>query len=265
MRTRSAKPESGHLQSREPTPMPNGTEAIATRSQSLLKARTYDFSGMLSPKKGFDVSRKEILNSLRDCAKMIGSRRITIKQYDAWPHRVLSSHQIAVRFSGWDVALKEAGLEVRATSTGNAVEMVEIFLDCWEDYNDVPTVKNLSNHLKKINSKFSISMYTRYFGGVRRLAIQIVKYNKGEISENQLLDKYFRKGANRGSISAKLRYMVFVRDQFTCVSCGRSVNRDGVRLEIDHKVPVSTGGTSEFSNLQTLCIDCNRGKGDAAP
>ncbi|WP_211607980.1 HNH endonuclease [Paraburkholderia nemoris] len=241
--------------------MQNGTEANATRSQSLLKVRKYDFSGVLSPKKGFDVSRKEILNSLRDCAKVIGCRRITIKQYDAWPHRVLCSRQIAVRFGGWDIALTEAGLEVRTTSTGNAVEMVELFMDCWEDCNDVPTIKTLSNHLYKINSKFSPTMYSRYFGGLRRLAIKIVKYKNGEISENQLLDKFCKKGADRGSISAKLRYTVFERDQFTCVSCGRSSKRDSVRLEIDHKIPVSRGGTSELSNLQTLCIDCNRGKG----
>ncbi|VWB64763.1 hypothetical protein BLA15816_03056 [Burkholderia lata] len=266
MRTRPPKrSESSHVRSREAAPLQKSTEAIGTqsRTQSLLKARRYDFSGVLSPKKGFDVSKKEILNSLRDCAKAIGTRRITIKQYDAWPHRVLCSHQIAARFGGWDIALKEADLEIRTTSKGNAVEMVELFMDCWEYCNDVPTVKTLSNHLKKVNSKFSYAMYSRYFGGVRRLAIRIVQYKQGEISESQLLDKYHQKVRVRGSISAKLRYRVFERDQFACVSCGRNFNRDNVQLEIDHIIPVSRGGTNEFSNLQTLCIDCNRGKGDA--
>ena len=262
MRTRSpVKSESSRLRSHERTLKRNETEAIATRSQSLLKVRTYDFSGALSPKKGFDVSKKAIVNSLRDCAKDIGSRRITIKQYDAWPHRVLCSRQIAARFGGWDIALKEAGLEIRTTSKGNVVEMVELFMDCWEDCNDVPTVKTLSNHLQKVNSKISVTMYSHYFGGVRRLAIRIVKYKRGEISESQLFDKHYKKGGDREAISAKLRYVVFARDQFTCVSCGRSANRDSVRLEVDHKIPVSRGGTSELSNLQTLCIDCNRGKG----
>ena len=43
--------------------------------------------------------------------------------------------------------------------------------------------------------------------------------------------------------------------------CGASAN-DGVKLEVDHIVPVSKGGKSTMDNLQTLCERCNRGKRD---
>src|ERR1035437_9723912 len=33
-----------------------------------------------------------------------------------------------------------------------------------------------------------------------------------------------------------------------------------VKLEMDHSVPVSKGGKTEESNLQTLCRRCNRAK-----
>ena len=33
-------------------------------------------------------------------------------------------------------------------------------------------------------------------------------------------------------------------------------------LEIDHIIPVSKGGLTEESNLQTLCWKCNRSKSD---
>jgi len=36
--------------------------------------------------------------------------------------------------------------------------------------------------------------------------------------------------------------------------------KDKIKLEIDHKVPVSEGGTDDFNNLITSCDDCNRGK-----
>jgi 5-methylcytosine-specific restriction endonuclease McrA len=37
-----------------------------------------------------------------------------------------------------------------------------------------------------------------------------------------------------------------------CKYCGATEN-----LTIDHKHPVSLGGTDDLSNLQTLCYDCN--------
>ena len=37
---------------------------------------------------------------------------------------------------------------------------------------------------------------------------------------------------------------------------------DGVKLHVDHILPVSRGGKTVMSNLQTLCEDCNCGKGN---
>ena len=45
------------------------------------------------------------------------------------------------------------------------------------------------------------------------------------------------------------------------MECGASKD-DGATLHVDHKVPVSKGGTDELSNLQTLCSDCNLNKSD---
>jgi len=65
-------------------------------------------------------------------------------------------------------------------------------------------------------------------------------------------------------ISDKLRYEVMKRDGFRCVLCGASPEwEDDVRLEIDHITPVSEGGMNVMSNLRTLCMRCNRGRGVA--
>lgn len=63
----------------------------------------------------------------------------------------------------------------------------------------------------------------------------------------------------RITITQKLRYAVLSRDGFRCKACGRTIE-DGVRLVVDHVIPVDWGGISEISNLQTLCEECNHGK-----
>lgn len=65
----------------------------------------------------------------------------------------------------------------------------------------------------------------------------------------------------RRLMSDSLRYDVMKRDGFHCVLCGMSA-KDGVRLHVDHIVPVSKGGMTEMSNLRTLCERCNLGKSD---
>jgi predicted restriction endonuclease len=60
-------------------------------------------------------------------------------------------------------------------------------------------------------------------------------------------------------IPASVRVAVLHRDGYKCVFCGRNAKQ--VQLEVDHKVPFSKGGSNDLSNLQTLCFDCNRGKG----
>jgi predicted nucleic acid-binding Zn ribbon protein len=61
----------------------------------------------------------------------------------------------------------------------------------------------------------------------------------------------------------KLRFEVFMRDQFRCRYCGRSPLDDPrIVLVTDHMVPKSEGGNAELSNLVTSCFECNLGKRD---
>lgn len=65
----------------------------------------------------------------------------------------------------------------------------------------------------------------------------------------------------RSIMTPKLRFDVMRRDGFRCKYCGRT-EADGVKLHVDHIKPVSKGGKTEMSNLQTLCDECNLGKSD---
>lgn len=60
-------------------------------------------------------------------------------------------------------------------------------------------------------------------------------------------------------IPASVRVSVLNRDKYKCVFCGKSAKH--VELEVDHIIPFAKGGSNDLSNLQTLCFDCNRGKG----
>jgi len=65
----------------------------------------------------------------------------------------------------------------------------------------------------------------------------------------------------RAMMTSKLRELIKERDNYSCRYCGNSIfNEPNLLLEIDHIVPVSKGGCTVESNLQTLCWKCNRQK-----
>lgn len=67
----------------------------------------------------------------------------------------------------------------------------------------------------------------------------------------------------RSIMTNDLREAIKKRDNYTCCECGNSVYKEpNLLLEVDHIIPVSKGGKTEASNLQTLCWRCNRSKGD---
>ena len=75
-----------------------------------------------------------------------------------------------------------------------------------------------------------------------------------QISSNQIQAKI-----ERSKLTPGLRYDILCRDDFRCQICGRS-QKDGVKLHVDHIIPVSKGGLTTWDNLRTLCQECNLGK-----
>lgn len=73
----------------------------------------------------------------------------------------------------------------------------------------------------------------------------------------------FKKSAagQRSLMTAPFRHYIKTRDKFTCKYCSISISKEpNLLLEVDHIKPVSKGGLSVESNLQTLCWRCNRTK-----
>lgn len=81
--------------------------------------------------------------------------------------------------------------------------------------------------------------------------------------------------------SRSLRYMTFYQKGVKCACCGKEgayfqltgepgTNRrhfnlyaeDGTLMTKDHIIPRSKGGQDKISNMQTMCVDCNKAKGN---
>jgi len=59
------------------------------------------------------------------------------------------------------------------------------------------------------------------------------------------------------------RRNIFFRDRNRCQYCGKVfAQRD---LNLDHVVPLSRGGRSEWTNVVTACVPCNSRKGSRSP
>ena len=65
------------------------------------------------------------------------------------------------------------------------------------------------------------------------------------------------KERGREPISEHVRVFIWRRDEGKCVQCGSQE-----RLEYDHMIPVSKGGSNTDRNIQLLCEACNRTKSE---
>jgi hypothetical protein len=110
--------------------------------------------------------------------------------------------------------------------------------------------------------------YRRRFGGWVNACVKFIEMKMGiSISDPEQPtvsgDAIEIKEKEKRTIPLKLRLKVLDRDGYTCVLCGKSPALiKGISLHIDHRIAFSKGGKTVLENLQTLCSDCNLGKGN---
>lgn len=101
----------------------------------------------------------------------------------------------------------------------------------------------------KASMKFELEMNFTNLNGFIEYLDKNIKYRKSAQGQRALM-------------TSALRSKIKERDHYTCQNCGNSTqNEPNLLLEIDHIQPISKGGLSVESNLQTLCWRCNRSKG----
>ena len=60
---------------------------------------------------------------------------------------------------------------------------------------------------------------------------------------------------NRRKFTDYEKKTVYARGNGRCALCGRPIDFES--MTIDHKIPLSRGGTNDFANLQPTCGVCN--------
>jgi len=57
--------------------------------------------------------------------------------------------------------------------------------------------------------------------------------------------------------SRTLKHKAHKRDDFTCQKCGLE-DKEMIKIEAHHIIPLCFGGKDDLNNLITLCFDCHR-------
>jgi len=103
------------------------------------------------------------------------------------------------------------------------------------------------------------------------VGMQIVTHNdRADLKPNEyILEAMELRPAIARGISDKLRRQILERNGFTCQVCGAGASEESgcapgkkCRLQIDHILPISQGGTDSEHNLRAVCVYYNKGKAD---
>lgn len=146
---------------------------------------------------------------------------------------------------------------------------------CYERHMDLLTISPTGQSLeykclhcnKKLTSRIlpnkDSSEVVRLFNEIKRNVASLNQPLSTEFFNEDAQSDFFvdveyenlSNGEHRQSIPESVRNEVWRRDLGRCINCG-SQNK----LEFDHIIPISKGGSNTARNLQLLCEACNRKK-----
>jgi hypothetical protein len=221
------------------------------------------------------LTNEQVLSELKRIARILKQSYVTQENLNSYS-KIISASTIVYRFGSYENGLKMAGLENSPGYRGkySNEEYYENLLNVWTKYERQPFLREMDEEPSKISS----GAYENRFGNWRKALEAFVErmnqkenIDKKQTSIEEKIENpvnieiinHINSSEDRRGISLGLRYKVLSRDKFKCIRCGTSpATNPTCRLHIDHIVPFSRGGKTIFENLQTLCKDCNLGKGN---
>ncbi len=214
------------------------------------------------------LTEESIITELKRVAENFGYRRYSRHDFDSVSSTCKGSVVIE-RFGSWDAALAATKLSLspcrrRRKDRIPTNDLLSELARIWESLGHRPSKTEWDNS----DARYSYTTYKNRFEGwlsACKVLVdeeQLHEVNKTKTARHNAGEKPIPKERSR-NVPLKVRLAVLKRDRFRCVLCGRSpATHSGVTLHLDHKIPYSDGGETTQENLQTLCQDCNWGKGN---
>lgn len=203
------------------------------------------------------VPDKDLLDDLAAANVKAAGKPLTFRCYREFGR--YSPSTISERFGSWNNALVKAGLVPVDEKNVPVETLFDNLKIAWIAKGKQPVYRDMSAP----PSLYTGSTYNARFGGWRKAFnefVTTVNQEQFEAAHSSPISKPVVRTSRDPSLS--LRFLVLKRDNFRCVSCGRSpATVAGLVLEVDHVLAWSNGGETTAENLQSLCFDCNRGKG----
>jgi hypothetical protein len=220
----------------------------------------------------FEIPIAELLEYLRHVALNFNGK-ITGNQYNTLGK--FNAKTFTNRFGTWNKALKAAGLEIQTQQSIEEDELLENLEQVWLKLGRQPRFSEMFYPLSRFSSGTYKNRYGSWTNALQHFVDVANSTDSLGHSTDSNIDKYesfspisvtqdeitFSKHLTKRDPNLRLRWLVYKRDNFRCVSCGRSPAKDAnVELHVDHVIPWSKGGETILENLQLLCTDCNLGK-----
>jgi 5-methylcytosine-specific restriction endonuclease McrA len=198
-----------------------------------------------------------ILLELRRIAQVKGTNLVTKKDIDHIGR--CSYHTVIARFGTLRAALQKAGLKFQRFNKSSETELLSILVDLWGKTLQAEGRRPERTDLKRFGYPVSSDTVVRRFKSWKKaLKLAYDSVNTESVDPANPIEAPATLTRERKALSIHKRFLVMKRDHFACRICGASGH--GIKLEVDHIVPVAREGTDAMDNLQTLCYSCNRGK-----
>lgn len=211
------------------------------------------------PSRKFHTSKKDVELSLKRYAETFPPEKRSSKGYKAWKGKSVSLDTINRMFETFENACKNFGIRIGGKKHYYSNdELLDNFEEIWRWREQPPSIGDIKRY-RIDRPKFpSHDVYVRRFGDFKRFIRFFSDYKLGLINKETLFE--LRPDvAKRTLISAKDRFEILKKAKYCCELCGAS-QEEGIKLHVDHIIPVSKGGDNEMDNLRCLCSKCNLGR-----